>query len=70
MLTPWLQRERDRPLLIVADGAQGLEAGALLAFVLVENRLRFEASLRAAERSGLKVSSRLLALAQRVTGAP
>jgi len=66
----WLQRARDRPLLIVADGFTALDAGAAIAFVLVEDRLRFDASLRAIDRAGLRVSSRLLALAQRVVGAP
>jgi hypothetical protein len=64
--SPWAQRLRDRPLLLVTDGPQGLEAGGALNFVLIEDRLRFEASMRAIERAGLKVSSRLLALAQRV----
>jgi len=66
----WLQRARDRPLLLVADGFAALDAGASIAFVLVEDRLRFDASLRAIDRAGLRVSSRLLALAQRVVGAP
>ena len=66
----WLQAARGRPILIVTDGPQGLDAGAALNFVAVQNHMRFEASLRAAERAGLKISSRLLALAQRVVGAP
>ncbi|HUP08576.1 MAG TPA: YfiR family protein [Caldimonas sp.] len=66
----WLQRARERPLLLVADGFQALDAGACIAFVLVDDRLRFDASLRAIDRTGLRVSSRLLALAQRVVGAP
>ena len=70
MRGPWLQRQRDRPILIVAYGPQGLDAGAAIAFAPVQDRLRFEASLRAFERAGLKVSSRLLALAQRVVGNP
>jgi hypothetical protein len=64
----WAQRLRDRPLLLVTDGPQGLDAGGALNFVLIEDRLRFEASLRAIDRAGLKASSRLLALAQRVVG--
>jgi len=68
--TAWLQRARDRPLLMVADGFSALDAGASIAFVLVDERLRFDASLRAIDRAGLRVSSRLLALAQRVVGAP
>jgi hypothetical protein len=63
-----VQRLRDRPVLIVSDSPQGLENGSALNFVLVDDRLRFEASLRATERAGLKVSSRLLALAQRIVG--
>ena len=66
--SPWAQRLRDRPLLLVTDGPQGLDAGGALNFVLIEDRLRFEASMRAIERAGLKASSRLLALAQRVVG--
>jgi len=67
---PWVQRARDRPVLLVSDVPQGLESGSVLNFVLVDQHLRFEASLNAAERAGLKVSSRLLALAQRVVGTP
>lgn len=70
MRTPWLQGARERPVLIVSDMPQGLEAGSALNFVPVQDRLRFEASLRAVERAGLKVSSRLLALAQRVVSVP
>jgi hypothetical protein len=67
---PWQQRVQGRPILMVSDGVQGLDGGAALNFVLVQDRLRFEASLPAIERSGLRVSSRLLALAQRVLGSP
>ena len=66
----WLQSARERPILIVTEGPLGLEAGGALNFVMVQDRMGFEASLRAIERAGLKVSSRLLALAQRVVGAP
>ena len=69
MRSAWLQRLRDRPILIVTDAPQGLDAGAALNFVLIRGHLRFEASLPAVERAGLKVSSRLLALARRVVGA-
>jgi hypothetical protein len=58
-------------MLIVTDMPHGLDVGsALNSSCPVQDRLRFEASLRAAERAGLKISSRLLALAQRVVGAP
>lgn len=67
---PWPQRVGHRPILMVSEGARGIQEGAALNFVLVEDRLRFEASISAIERSGLRVSSRLLALAQRVVGSP
>lgn len=66
----WLQRAQNRPLLVVTDRTLGLDAGAALNFVLAQDRLRFEASLPAIDRSGLRVSSRLLALAQRVVATP
>ncbi|MEO7008705.1 MAG: YfiR family protein, partial [Caldimonas sp.] len=66
----WVQRLRDRPILIVTDAPQGLDAGGALNFVLIQGHLRFEASRYAVDRAGLKVSSRLLALARRVVDAP
>jgi hypothetical protein len=57
-----------RPLaiLVVSDMPQGLEAGSVINFVSVEDRIGFEVSVEAAERSNLKVSSRMLAVARRV----
>lgn len=65
---PWLITvARRRPVLIVTDAEDGLRRGAMINFVQVDRRMRFEVSLPAVERSGLKVSSRLLAVALRVT---
>lgn len=61
----WLRALRGRPLLLVSDAPEGLREGALN-FVIVDGRVRFEASLPSAERAGLKLSSRLLAVAERV----
>lgn len=55
-----------RPILTVSDAPSGLADGSVLNFLLVEGRVRFEASLSAAERTGLKLSARLLAVAERV----
>jgi len=57
-----------RPLaiLVVSDSPQGLEAGSVINFVTVDDRVGFEVSIEAAERSGLKVSSRMLGVARRV----
>lgn len=62
----WLSACKGQPVLVVTDIAQGLERGAALGFIETEGRLRFEASVPAAERAGVKLSSRLLALAERV----
>jgi hypothetical protein len=55
-----------RPVLIVTDAADGLADGAMVNFQLVDQRVRFEISLRKAEDSGLRLSSRLLSAALRV----
>jgi hypothetical protein len=65
---PWLAAARDRPVALVTDAQRGTETGAILTFVEVQNRVRFEASLPAAERAGLKLSARLLAVAEKVAG--
>ena len=66
----WLQSLRGRPVLIVTESTEGLPPISALNFVIVDGRVRFEASLPAAERSGLRLSSRLLAVAERVVTAP
>lgn len=51
-----------QPLLTVAD--EGLDApGAMVQFVTVDSRIRFEIRAEAAQAAGLTVSSKLLALA-------
>jgi hypothetical protein len=66
----WLQRLRDKPVLLVTDEPEGLRHGGMLNFMLVQGKLRFEASVPSADRSGLKLSSRLLAVAERVVTTP
>ncbi len=69
----WIAAVRGQPVAVITDAANGAELGALLAFVTAGergDRIRFEASLRAAEQSGLKLSSRLLSVAERVLGQP
>jgi hypothetical protein len=57
---------RQRPLLIVTESEGALERGSMINFVLVERHVRFEIALEAAEKSGLRMSSRLLTVAQKV----
>ncbi len=47
----------------VTEEDDGLQQGAVINFRLVDERVRFEVSLPAAERSGVKLSSRLLSVA-------
>lgn len=58
--------EHRRGLLVVSDAHSGLEHGAVVNFVRSEERLRFEVALDAAERRGLKISSRMLSVASHV----
>jgi hypothetical protein len=56
--------------LVVTDSPGGIRTGATINFTVVDNRVRFEIDRSAASRSGLSLSSRLLAAALRVTGEP
>ncbi|HET8692204.1 MAG TPA: YfiR family protein [Steroidobacteraceae bacterium] len=61
---------RSLPILVVTDAPGALASGSVINFTVERDRVRFEVSLPAAERSGLKLSSRLLAVAQRVEREP
>jgi len=55
-----------KAMLTVTETDGALTHGSMINFVLVERRVRFEIALDSAEKSGLKLSSRLLAVAQQV----
>lgn len=59
-------RVRRAGVLVIADGEGVLEAGGTIGLVGSGNRIRFEASTRAARESGIRLSSKLLRLAARV----
>jgi hypothetical protein len=61
---------RSLPILVVTDAPGALASGSVINFTVERDRVRFEVSLPAAERNGLKLSSRLLAVAQRVERGP
>jgi len=63
-----VQATRDAPVLVVSDTSDGLEQGSAINFLLLDQRVRFEVSLPAANRAGLHISSELLAVALRVAG--
>jgi hypothetical protein len=56
------------PILVVTDRVGALQLGSLINFSTVAGRIRFSVSLAAAEARSLKLSSRLLAVAQDVQG--
>lgn len=54
------------PVLIVTESEGALLQGSAINFVMRDGRVRFEISLPAAEKNGIRLSSRLLAVAQQV----
>jgi len=50
-------------ILTVTESDHGLQQGSVINFRLIEERIRFEVSLQAADKSNLKLSSRLLSVA-------
>jgi hypothetical protein len=65
-----LRAVRDRPVLTVTESDQGLANSAMVNFVIIDNKVRFDVSLVAAERGKLKISARLLGVARQVEGRP
>lgn len=59
-----------RAALVVSDAPGALAQGSVVNFVIVDGRVRFEVALDAAERSGLRLSARLLSVALQVQGGP
>src|SRR5687768_13891237 len=59
-----------RPTLVVTESADGLRGDSVINFVVQSEKVRFDVSLPAAESRGLRVSSRLLAVARKVVEAP
>ena len=66
--SPLLKAALTSSVLLVTDAPNGLNAGAVFNFLMIGDHLRFEASLEAADRAGVKISSRVLTLAEHVTG--
>jgi hypothetical protein len=59
-----------RPLLMVTEAEAGLAAGGTINFLVLDDKVRFDISLPAAEKAGLKISARLLAVAHAVLPNP
>ena len=65
-LPQWVKMARSRPILIVTEVPGALNHGSMINFLVIQERVRFEISLDEAEKRGLRLSSRLLAVAQNV----
>ncbi len=57
---------QSQPMLTVTESVGALGAGSVINFVRIDDRIRFEVSVVQAERSGLKISARLLSVAQKI----
>jgi hypothetical protein len=66
-----LRQAAPGPTLLVTECGSGLQAGSIINFKIVEERVRFDVSLDAADKNNIKLSSRLLTVANHVSkGAP
>ena len=57
---------RNAPTLTVGEGDDFAAAGGMIGLFIDDNKIRFEVNLDAADRAGLKISSKLLKLAKNV----
>lgn len=64
-LSKILQSVRGASILTVGEGEGFLNAGGIIRFVSVQNRLQFEINSANAGQAGLKISSKLLQLSRR-----
>jgi len=69
-LAETLAEARGQPILTVTESEQGVAAGSMVNFVVVDDKVKFDIALPPAELSSLKISSRLLAVARQVMGRP
>ncbi len=66
-----LKAVQPAPVLTVTEADNGLQQGSVINFKVVEERVRFDVSLEAADKNSVKLSSRLLTVANHVhKGAP
>jgi len=68
--TQLLAALRGAPVLTVGDGARFAELGGVAQLVLEQDRMRFAVNVAAAERAGVRLSSKLLSLASIVKDKP
>ena len=61
-----VRQARDQGVLAVTETERGLEMGAAINLVVADEKVGFEVSLDATEKSGFRISSRMLGVARRV----
>jgi hypothetical protein len=61
-----LKAAQPAPMLLVSESENGLQQGSVINFKIVDERVRFDVSLEAADRNSVKLSSRLLTVANQV----
>jgi hypothetical protein len=69
-LPQWVKACRQHEVVLATDAPNGVAQGAVLGLVTTGQRTRFEASPPAAAQVGVKLSARLLEVAERVWGGP
>lgn len=65
-LQPLAKEIQNAGLLTVGEGSEFVDNGGVFAFIIVDDKVRFEINLTSAESKGFKISSKLLSLARRV----
>ncbi len=63
LMDSWLASMRTTPVLTVGEGADFIRQGGMVSFVILDQTVRFLIDAAAARTAGLRISSRLLALA-------
>lgn len=61
-----ISRTAQQPLLVVTESDSGLAQGSVINFRIIDKRVRFDVSLDAADKYNVKLSSRLLTVANQV----
>ena len=69
-LAETLAAAEGKPILTVSESDPRGTVGSMVTFVVIDDKVRFDIALPPVERSNLKISARLLALARVVIGRP
>jgi hypothetical protein len=65
-----LAANKDAPVLTVGDTKGFVDQGVIINFILEDSKVRFEINTDAADRAGIRISSKLLQLARRIVPTP